>query len=310
MAKSNVTRRRALDNVRPRIVATVDDPSLLDEMFQAARDFGPQYGYRNAEDWWDTQTRMYPELFDGTYGEPIERPEWVSTLPVSADTGEVSDDEQAALTYLASYEGSFDFLVDLRQRVRQGRDLTERQVAAVLRCKSRDEDRQANTDPRLEEAKKYLGALNLAGKLNEFTLSLYNQLQSRGTLSERQIDALLRRRQDQPRAEQRGPAVTEDGMYRTADGTIYKVQVAVNGSGRLYAKRLVPPAEFGGRARFVYEAGAVNRLRPEDKMTLEEARKFGALYGTCCVCGRTLTDETSISHGIGPVCEGRTTWGS
>jgi hypothetical protein len=23
------------------------------------------------------------------------------------------------------------------------------------------------------------------------------------------------------------------------------------------------------------------------------------------ICGRTLTDEVSIAHGIGPICEGR-----
>lgn len=30
--------------------------------------------------------------------------------------------------------------------------------------------------------------------------------------------------------------------------------------------------------------------------------KYGSLYGICCVCGRTLTDESSIAAGIGPIC--------
>ena len=46
----------------------------------------------------------------------------------------------------------------------------------------------------------------------------------------------------------------------------------------------------------------IRRLCPEHKMSLADAKKFGALYGTCCVCGRTLTDEVSIEAGIGPVC--------
>lgn len=95
-----------------------------------------------------------------------------------------------------------------------------------------------------------------------------------------------------------------DGMYRTADGTVYKVQVAVHGSGNLYAKRLVL-SEDGTDARFEYEAGAINKLHPEDRMTLEQAREFGRLYGVCCKCGATLTDETSIEAGIGPVCGSR-----
>jgi hypothetical protein len=100
------------------------------------------------------------------------------------------------------------------------------------------------------------------------------------------------------------PAVAEleDGMYRLPNGDILKVQHAVHGSGRQYAKRLVPPAEFGGKAEFEYAPGAMRVLAPEHRMSLEDAKAFGALYGTCCVCGRTLTDEKSIAAGIGPVC--------
>jgi hypothetical protein len=96
----------------------------------------------------------------------------------------------------------------------------------------------------------------------------------------------------------------EAGMYQLADGAIYKVQLAVHGSGHLYAKRLVP-GEFGEKASFEYEAGAIRKLTAADRMSLEAAKAFGALYGTCCVCGRTLTDERSIEAGIGPVCSGR-----
>jgi hypothetical protein len=103
-----------------------------------------------------------------------------------------------------------------------------------------------------------------------------------------------------------------DGMYmkvvRQADGsvlrTIYKVQYAVHGSGYLYAKALVLGAP-GQNARFVMARGAIKILTPEMKMTLEQAKEFGALYGTCCRCGRTLTDEDSIEAGIGPICAGK-----
>lgn len=96
--------------------------------------------------------------------------------------------------------------------------------------------------------------------------------------------------------------VTEDGMYRMADGTIAKVQYAVNGSGNLYAKRLVISEDHGS---FEYAPGLIRQLSADDRMTVEEAAEFGRLYGWCCVCGRTLTDEKSIAAGIGPVCAGR-----
>lgn len=89
-----------------------------------------------------------------------------------------------------------------------------------------------------------------------------------------------------------------EGMHRIGDA-IFKVQRAVHGSGRLYAKRLVRSGEAW---TFEFAPGAVQRLSEATRMTLEEAREWGTLYGTCCACGRTLTDETSIALGLGPVC--------
>lgn len=34
----------------------------------------------------------------------------------------------------------------------------------------------------------------------------------------------------------------------------------------------------------------------------------GHLTGSCCCCGRTLTDPESVARGIGPICEGRFGW--
>jgi hypothetical protein len=91
--------------------------------------------------------------------------------------------------------------------------------------------------------------------------------------------------------------VTEDGMY-LKDGVVFKVQIAKQGSGRLYAKRLT---ENG----FEYAQGAINTLRSEHKMSLEQAKEYGRLYGVCCQCGTELTDENSIAAGIGPICAGK-----
>jgi hypothetical protein len=109
--------------------------------------------------------------------------------------------------------------------------------------------------------------------------------------------------------------VTQDGMYRDPDtGDIFKVQVAVHGSGNLYAKRLVEldePKVMKTKTvshEFVYEPGLLRRIKPEWRMTLEEAKAWGALYGTCCVCGATLTKEASIAAGIGPVCSEKGFW--
>lgn len=136
--------------------------------------------------------------------------------------------------------------------------------------------------------------------------AVYEGAVERGELTSKvasgMIDALLKEVKNQPKqAAPRRPEAGEvtEGMYRKG-GEIFKVQRAVHGSGQLYAKKLYGDKESGWS--FEYAAGAIRGLTPDDKMTLTEAKEFGALYGTCCVCARTLTNEASIEAGIGPIC--------
>jgi Family of unknown function (DUF6011) len=127
------------------------------------------------------------------------------------------------------------------------------------------------------------------------------------------------------------PGITEDGMYRVADGTIFKVQWNRENT-KLYAKRLrLVEMDLDGniiaehhtfslddkrredrkyKAHFDYATGVVYKLQPEQRMTLAEAKRFGVLYGTCCDCGRNLTREASIASGIGPQCGADGRWRS
>lgn len=89
--------------------------------------------------------------------------------------------------------------------------------------------------------------------------------------------------------------------YVEATETVYKVQVAHNGSGKKYAKQLHTDPD-GDRWEYQGRNKAFWSLGDGTLMTLEQAQAFGRLYGMCCVCGATLTDETSIAAGIGPVC--------
>lgn len=135
-------------------------------------------------------------------------------------------------------------------------------------------------------------------------------------------DAEVAAQENLDQAEAPASKTAPEGMHRLGD-FIYKVQVAVHGSGRLYAKRLTPTRECEGHPnltdetfycdgmcrpeseivwKFEYAPGVISRLSEDTLMTFEEAKAFGAVYGTCCVCGRTLTDENSIEAGIGPIC--------
>lgn len=191
-----------------------------------------------------------------------------------------------AIAYVASYSGTWGLPLDIRTPPPAGRwgtkylRLSEKQVEALLAGKARDAARAeaAQIDRELFAADQY--EAHNARPQNQQAPRLAPQPATRQALGS-----------------------VEPGMYRTPDGTIWKVQLAVHGSGKPYAKRLV--VEPGQPGTFVYEPGAITRLRADHRMTLDDAKAFGALYGVCCQCGRTLTDEGSIADGIGPVCAGR-----
>jgi hypothetical protein len=105
------------------------------------------------------------------------------------------------------------------------------------------------------------------------------------------IQALRKRQQKKtPQTED----LTE-GMYQVGE-TVYKVKRSQ--AGHPYAMVLT---EEG----FQFERGAVKKIRPEHRMTLEDAKAYGRQTGSCCQCGRELTNESSIAAGIGPICAGK-----
>jgi len=54
---------------------------------------------------------------------------------------------------------------------------------------------------------------------------------------------------------------------------------------------------------WVYDGQKHFRLLTADtKISPEQARAFGELYGKCIKCDSPLTDEESISRGYGPIC--------
>jgi hypothetical protein len=119
------------------------------------------------------------------------------------------------------------------------------------------------------------------------------------------------------KSQARKPADLEDGMYRRkADGEIFKVYHTVHGSNVQVAKqlRIIKPGIQRGpdwpsepaKVEFEYIGRKpLYTLTASDRMTMDEAMEFGKLYGTCCICSRTLTNELSIHLGIGPVCGNR-----
>lgn len=107
----------------------------------------------------------------------------------------------------------------------------------------------------------------------------------------------------------------EDAMYRTPDGSIWKVYHTVHGANVQVAKLLTILDEsywktlrgksVEVKAEFIYKGTTPIRtglIQSEHRMTLEQAKEFGAVYGVCVRCAATLTAEVSIERSMGPVC--------
>lgn len=85
------------------------------------------------------------------------------------------------------------------------------------------------------------------------------------------------------------------GFYLCNAGA-FKVKVSGT-TGNLYAMKLDT-----NTGKFEYDKGAIFNLRPETRMTKEQAAAYGHKTGRCMICGRELTNEESIKNGIGPIC--------
>jgi len=93
-------------------------------------------------------------------------------------------------------------------------------------------------------------------------------------------------------------AELDEGMYQVGED-IYKVYFTRGSEERapqLVTKQLIEGRfEYKGKRPLLF-------ITAEHRMTLEQAMEYGQITGTCCNCGRLLTNEESIANGIGPIC--------
>lgn len=100
-------------------------------------------------------------------------------------------------------------------------------------------------------------------------------------------------------------AVTEPGMYRKPNGSIYRVKSNKAGTG-LYAERVTIVLKQGKSfATFVYMKGAMFELTAGMRMTADEMIAFNVDVVNYCICGRVLTAKKSKENKIGPICIGK-----
>lgn len=145
----------------------------------------------------------------------------------------------------------------------------------------------------------FINVLKKERRVPESLVEGYRELWRRGGFTAKVASALISEMEMFPKIEKvYEKNVSLEGIHNVK-GQVIKVQRARE-SGYLYTKVLTQGLD--GKWTFVRLQGGLKLVGPRTKITLEDAKKYGKLYGTCCICGRTLTDETSISNGIGPIC--------
>lgn len=233
---------------------------------------------------WDAYlgTRTAPESIDPDTG----RAEVDMSPEAVAERARLKARHAEALAFVATYTGSFGLILDLRSGPRWGTKhfrMTPRQVDAVLASRDRDIARQV-----AREVDEDLWAEEAYALSKETADEAARAAQSPRSATPQ--DAGLA-----PQPAPRAPmGEVSDGWY-VVDGEPWKVQWNRERT-HTYAKRLVD-------GQWVFVSGGLSTIRQRgERMTVEQAAEYGKLYGVCAVCGRTLTDESSIAAGIGPVC--------
>lgn len=186
----------------------------------------------------------------------------------------------AALSGLASWN---NFAASLVEQYSNTGTLTEGQIAAARRTIAKAAERQAE-----RQAAKAAETVAQQAKSGEVDMSAI------GSMFERVLANGLKR----PR-------------FVAADLMISLAPATGKNAGALYVKRgdAYQGKVVGNKFYAVREARAdtITMLNEIAADPGAAARAYGIKTGTCCCCGRELTDPASIAAGIGPVCA--TKWG-
>jgi hypothetical protein len=213
----------------------------------------------------------------------------------------------------ACYAGTLQ--VSTTQRVGWGAGSTHEPPQPAAAAAAAAAAPTSRVQPASEPARSYASALILdrdTSGLSDHLLDVSSAVVNEEPASKPDVSALIDalkaapfRRALQTNGSGHNTIKVEEGMFKK-DGIVYKVVRAKNNSGRLYAKKLRQDAQ--GTWFFDMARGMVYKLRPEDKLSAEDAAEFGKLYEICINCGRDLTRDNSIHVGYGPVCADNNGW--
>lgn len=174
-------------------------------------------------------------------------------------------------------------------KAREASDLIEAMQAQTDQRPREASDRQIRYIHTLVKTREWNGTIDFENLTSAVASGLINDLKAapRKQGADKEADIVHSSETEYP----------EEGFY-FAEGIYYKVQDAKANGGHRYAKRWNHDSE-----QWIYDGQRHFRLlTSQTKLTAEQAKGWGDLYGICMRCGRDLTDEFSISTGLGKIC--------
>ncbi len=258
----------------------------------------------------------FVSIFGGRhFDDPVQETGDSSSLYRAEVKGSKTEGHQDLIAWLKTQKGEF-----AKSLVEADRNwgLSERQLDAAQRMR----DRAENQD---EDEVRMLAEWLSRQTWSDFAQSLASQYESKGFLSEKQLDAARRMQakveaRNNEQAQQahgiEGLDLSElpAGLYAVPGGeTRLKVTVDKVESGKWAGFTFVHDgAEYGQRQKYGmqapgrnYNGGIQDQLRRimEDPQAARE--RYAEITGRCYACNRKLEDEESVRLGIGPICRSK-----
>lgn len=214
--------------------------------------------------------------------------------------------------------------------------VTRKRIARVEAAKKARVTAAANLAKRVDAFRKghqaEIDFLMQNASWSDFYKAMLNNIDTYGSLTERQLasvragmekskERLAKREADLPqldvsRIEAMFDTAKASGLKRLAFRALDGLKITQAGDtganpGALYVKENDQYAGkiVGGKFKATRQASAsvLPRLQAIAADPLKEAVLYGKQTGSCCCCGRELTDPQSVEMGIGPICA--TKWG-
>ena len=211
----------------------------------------------------------------------------------------------------------------------------DRRKARQQRAESKSKKLAAAQAALVEEHPTLIGDLRGMTEWNSFAASLVEQFNTRGFLSENQVNAAYKMiaktaATKKAKAKAREDAAVEVDLstiramfnravekghkrptYRALGLIIFRAPDHGRNAGALYIK--TDGDEYQGKITAedkFYAVSSADSTTSESLKVIaadpaDAAVKYGRLTGDCSCCGRTLTNKLSIERGIGPICADR-----